>query len=464
MYTRIINRWDRVRNSFWFIPGALSLAGIGLALGSTWLRGPAASWIVDLFPWIAVSTSAARASLATISSAMVSIVGIVFSVTLVTLSIASSQYGSRLLRTFMSDTFTQVALGLLIGTSLFCMVALTRIEPSTDDKSVPNVSILIGLGMAVGSMAILIGYIHHVANLIQAPSVVAAVAADLNESLARLFPASAEEEETEQPEPFELPQAARGAPVRSAHEGYLQAIDLEGLISICKADDLVARLLVKPGEFIEIGLPLVEVWPGEAVLKRDHSEPDPSTTKSRDFGDEFAERINDCFIAGTRRTPRQDAECALDELVEVAVRALSPGINDPFTAISCLDRLSAVLGRIAERKMPDPVRRDDEGVPRIVARSTTFDDLMDAAFHQIRQFGCSCPAVAIHMMIVLTRIARHCDSAESRRAVRRHADLLQHDFRQHVEQPEDGDDFQLRYEELQEVLGKLSGTDGTSAE
>jgi uncharacterized membrane protein len=450
MYTHFINRWDAIRDSFWFVPSMMCVGSILLALGCTSLDGPSESLFLRFAPWVAVTTPAARSSLSAIGSAMVSIAGIVFSVMLVTLSITSSQYGSRLLRTFMSDRVTQFALGMLVGTSLFAMMSLAGIQESPEGMSTANVSVIVGLGLAIASLAVLIGFIHHVASLIQAPNVVAAVANDMNASFERLFPTrlgKGAREDTRKD--LRLNDDTRGSGVSSQKEGYLQAIDLETLMSIAELDDLFIRLHVKPGDFIEMHQSVLEVWPCEAIVL-DHKVPE--SIAPRDFGEVFAHRINETMITGQRRTPRQDAECALEELVEVAVRALSPGINDPYTAIACIDRLAAALGRVAERAMPTPLRTDDDGVPRIWTRTTKFGDLMDTAFNPIRQHGGKCVAVAIRLLQAFTRIAGHVSTEEQRDVICRHAEMLRHDFRAAVEQPEDGDDFEHRYQDLISVI------------
>ena len=427
-----------------------------LALACTWLDGPLEKSIVEIVPWIAVSTDAARSSLATISSAMVSIAGIVFSLMLVTLSITSSQYGSRLLRTFMSDTVTQGALGMLVGTSLFCMTALAGIQDTPDGESASNISVIVGLALAIASLAVLIGFLHHVASLIQAPNVVAAVACDLDASFDRLFPEEIGETLSERASEFQPPEAGSGSPVLSRYEGYLQAIDSETLLHLAKKRNLFVCLCVKPGEFIELGQPLLEIWPDEAVFARPAADrgngSHPAGENPPDFGKQFEADVNETMITGPRRTPRQDAECALDELVEVAIRALSPGINDPFTAISCLHRLAASLGRVAERPTPDALRFDEDGAPRILARVTSFENLIDAAFNQIRQHGAQCVAVSIQMLMALRQIASHGKSEEVQSSIQRHAKMLHRDFRACVDQPDDGDDFQRRYDELTELL------------
>ena len=249
------------------------------------------------------------------------------------------------------------------------------------------------------------------------------------------------------------PDIDSGGPVLSVREGYLQAVDSETLMYLARSHELFVRLRVKPGDFIERGQPLVEIWPSESVHAAAVQLPESrGRVASKDFGEDFSAKVNDTFIVGQRRTPRQDAECALDELVEVAVRALSPGINDPFTAIACLDRIAASLGRLAERKIPNPLRHDEDGVPRVLARPTTFDDVMNTAFNQIRQHGCHCVAVAIRMLIALRQIASHTIDQERKSTIRRHANMLERDFRRHIDQTEDGDDFQRRYDELIETL------------
>jgi uncharacterized membrane protein len=446
MFTQIINRWDAIRGSFWFVPSLMSLGALLLALACTTLEGPFSRWFAEFFPWIGVSTSSARSSLTAIGGAMVSIASIALSVLLVTLSITSSQYGSRLLRTFMADKVTQFTLGLLVGTSLFCMLALAGIREQ-QPHSTANVSAIVGVALAVASLGALIGFIHHVASLIQAPNVVAAVAHDLNESLDRLFPAQIGEPSRRQGQNVEmLRQLEGGVGIGALQEGYVQAIASESLLQIATQHNLFVRCDTKPGSFVEQGETVFWVWPADlaGVDERlpNAAEPDEA----------LQHQIADTLIAGPRRTIRQDAECALEELVEVAVRALSPGINDPFTAVACVDRLAAAVGRVAERPTPDPLRVDDAGQPRFLARSTTFADLMDSAFNQIRQHGCGCVAVSIRLADAFRRIVAHSRDGAQRSAIRRHAEMLQRDFRRQAAEPEDGDDFQQAYQRLEAAL------------
>jgi len=200
--------------------------------------------------------------------------------------------------------------------------------------------------------------------------------------------------------------------VRSTKEGYIQAIDGERMMQVAGDRDVVLRLRLRPGNFIGIDAPLADVWKTVDSVVEDISV------------DDLTEVINDTVIVGMRRTPRQDVECAIDELVEVAVRALSPGINDPFTAMNCIDRLGASLGRLAERELPSPYRCETDGRLRVITRPVAFADVLDAAFNQIRQYGRDSVAVTIRLLEALASIAEHVQRDVDRDAVRLHAALI----------------------------------------
>lgn len=285
----------------------------------------------------------------------------------------------------------------------------------------------------------LIVFIQNVATLIQAPHVVAGVARDLDGAIERLFPeligepASDEELNDASARDMESNLGENCVVVGSAREGYIQAIDADGLMHLARERDLVLRLRSQPGDFISIGSPLADVWPAAEQ---------PAAELS---GADLAVPLSETFLVGIHRTPRQDVECMIDELVEVAVRALSPGINDPFTAMNCIDRLGAALGRVAERKLPSAYRGDDEGRLRVIARPVSFANVLDAAFDQIRQYGRDSVAVTIRLLEALESISAHVQRGEDREALKLRADMIlrlaesfseEHDQREAVKQHE----------------------------
>ncbi|HAJ59616.1 MAG TPA: DUF2254 domain-containing protein, partial [Cyanobacteria bacterium UBA8543] len=170
------------------------------------------------------------------------------------------------------------------------------------------------------------------------------------------------------------------SPILATSSGYLQAIDNDKLMKIAQSKDLLVRLKHRPGKFVVQGSELVRVWPGERVNKT------------------LSQQLNEAFILGKQRTEQQDVEFCVNQLVEVAIRAISPAVNDPFTAIRCIDQLSAGLCRLAEREFPSPYRYDDDNNLRVIADPVTFAKLTDDAFNQIRQYSKPDVAVRIRML------------------------------------------------------------------
>ena len=209
--------------------------------------------------------------------------------------------------------------------------------------------------------------------------------------------------------------------IHSTREGYIEALDGEGILALAREANLILRFTVRPGSFIGEGSPLAEVFASQQEGKASESKGNGPPEEA-----EIDRRLNEAVITGIRRTPRQDVECAIEELVEVAVRALSPGINDPFTAINCIDRLGASLGRLARRKLPARRRCDEDGHLRIIAHRATFAGALDAAFNQIRQYGRASVAVVTRLLEALEHIGRFASRPEDRAALRLHAEMVSH--------------------------------------
>lgn len=408
---RLVNHWDTIRTSYWFVP---TLCSTGAVL--MWFIMPAidraiAAAELTLPDWIATTTGAARATLSALAGAMVAVTGTVFSITVVTLSLTSQQFGPRLLRRFMYDLPTQFTLGIFLATGLYCLLVL-RIVENREGLATPHLSVLLAVVAAAASMVLLIAFIHHIAVLIQAPHIVAAVARDLDDAVVRLFPdrigdpaAMGEIDEVsardEEPHPD-----AESRTIQATSEGYIQSITGDGLLGIAIDNDLLIRLRVRPGDFIAEKAPVADVWC--------RGNPDIGPTQ------EVAQAINETIIVGIRRTPRQDVACAVDELVEVAVRSLSPGINDPFTAFTCIDRLGASLARLAERKLPSSYRSDTSGTLRVIAEPVTFQHLLDVAFEPILHHGSDSDAILRRLLAALSSVAQHVHRDSDRVAIQHH--------------------------------------------
>lgn len=404
---------EKLRSSFWFLPTLMAGIAVALAVSMVALdEAVTAEWL-HWWGWAYTGgAQGASAVLQTIAGSMITIAGVVFSLTLVSLSLASSQYGSRLLRSFMRDTMTQVVLGTFLATFLYCLLVLRTIRWAEEGAFVPHLSVTLGVLFAIASLWVLIYFIHHVAVSIQADEIVARVSADLVERIDGLFPEETSRGEaatSDTPESAGVPPdfSDRALPIGSCLDGYLQIVDTGALLRTAREADVILRLERRPGQYVVKDYPLVRAWPAERVnakLKAD---------------------VNRAFVLGNQRTSVQDVELAVQELVEIAVRALSPGINDPFTAIVCVDRLGSALCRLARRDIPSPYRLDEERRLRLIACPSTFSGIVDSAFNQIRQYASGSVAVTLRLLEVIAVVATTVPLSDDRRLVlRRHADMI----------------------------------------
>jgi uncharacterized membrane protein len=374
----------------------------------------------------------AREILSTIAGSMMTVTGVVFSITVVVLVLASSQFGPRLLRNFMRDTGNKVVLGTFISTFTYCLLILRTIRSDNETQFAAPVSVTVGIVLALVSLGVLIYFIQHVSSSIQAPVVIARVGEELNAGIERLFPKklghAVPRRTSSESEALLATGCGRDfAGIQSAASGYLQAIDHDGLMEIATTRDLLVELQYRPGQFVTEGTELVRLWP------KQRATPD------------LADGFNASFFLGPDRTEEQDIEFAIHQLVEVAVRALSPGINDPFTAMNCVDRLGAALCRLAAREIPSPYRYDSAQQLRIVAHGVSFPDVMDAAFNQIRQYGRSSASVTIRLLDTLAVLARYVRREEDRLAVAHHATMIENGSRETLAEPRDRRDVEKRH-------------------
>jgi len=410
--TLLLKYWDRLGSSFWFVPAVMACLAVALAISAVELdRTIAKGWLRRL-DWI-YSGGAEGASLllGTVAGSMIAIAGTVFSMTLVALSLASSQLGPRLLRNFMRDTANQVVLGTFVATFVYCLLVLRTIRRADEVAFVPHLSVSIGVLLAMVSIGVLIYFIHHVSVSIQADEVVARVGRELEDGIDQLFPdhlGKSGSEISKAPSEADLPAAfeREARPVGALKDGYLQLIDADALMALASEEDLLLRLERRPGHYLVKGRTMVMVWPGDRVTAT------------------LVDKMNDAFVLGNQRTAGQDVEFSFQQLVEIAVRALSPGINDPFTAIACVDRLGSGLCRLARRDMPSARRFDHHGRLRLVASGSSFTGTADTAFNQIRQSARSNPAVAIRMLDAITQIAGQVQRAPDTACLQRHAGMI----------------------------------------
>jgi len=401
------------------------------------------SWS-DFF-WLETTTNGAQTVLSTIAGGMITVAGVVLSMEMVTLSITSSQFGSRVLRSRLGDRTTQWTIGAFMGTAVYSLVVLKMVRKlGEEDFFIPHVSVLVAILFALGSLMILLYFIHHVAMIAQAPEIVASLATDLRHSMERIFPDKIgdpppkddrhEREVTDR----EWHAIKDGITIASTREGYIQGIEGEDLIALAAHHDLTIELPKRPGDFLSRGETLARVaaWGqvDEAKVNR---------------------AINEAFFIGNNRTPWQDVNCSVHELSQMGVRALSPGINDPYTAVNCIDRLSSALAQLAQRKMPRTNRFDHDGHLRLIADCQTFSSVMHAAFDQMRSHAISSAAVSQRLMEGYQRIADAVTDEGQADDVRHQARLTMEGALEQGHHPADLKVIQDQYERLIKHLEPL---------
>lgn len=448
MKTRLRNLWEKLRSSYWFIPslmatGAVALSYCALALD----RRLGAQWAENLRWFPADRAEGARLILSTVAGATITVTGVVFSVTIVALSLASQQFGPRLLSNFMRDRGNQSVFGTFIATYLYCLLVLRTIHGGGQNLFIPQISLLLGFLLALFSVGVLIFFIHHAADSIQAMAVIANVSGDLHNAIGKQFP-----DRTDEPDETWREELGRGkmpgdfekkaAPLRSGKHGYIQAVDEKSLLDLAKERKILLRLDCRPGHFLVRGEPLATAWLIE-----------PSDVAN------IEERVGASFIFGSRRSPEQDIEFLVNELVEVALRALSPGINDPFTAINCIDHLGSALRELVERIPRSNYFFDDNDL-RLVVKRPTVAGLVDAAFDQIRQHGRSHASVIVRLLETIAAILPYTRSEEQRRPLLRQAAMIERGS-ESLPEAEDRKDVHARYLRIFEVLAERFGLSGT---
>jgi uncharacterized membrane protein len=377
--------WTKLRESLWALPSVIAagLAALAVAAVTLDVRLGDSS---DLIP--VAGADGARGVLATIAGSLITVTGVVFSITIVALQLASSQFTPRILRSFRSDRANQVVLGVLIGTFTYALIVLVTVRSDVADSSrfVPVIAIAIAIVLCLTSVGLLIFFIHHIARAIQAETIIDRVTREAISVIERLFPEELDDRPFTPPKPSPLARERGDTVVKATRGGYVQGISERMLMDAAVDADVVITVERRLGDFVLPEEPLATVS-GPA---------DPS---------EWLDVVRDAFAIGQERTSRQDVERGVIELTDIGVRALSPGINDPTTAMVCIDRLTQVLSLLGSRRFPDPGRVGPDGALRVVMPAADFATTLELAFTPLRHHGASHPSVAVRLVEALTRIA-----------------------------------------------------------
>jgi uncharacterized membrane protein len=430
-------RREALRTNLWIVPAVETLAVILLFAGTYGVDRAAYDGAIQLPSWVlSGAPDAARNILATVAASTITVVGIVFSITIVALTLASTQFGPRMLRNFVRDRGTQLTLGTFVATFCYAVVTLVAVGGGPHGEFVPHLSITVTLMLTLADVGVLIYFLNHIASMIQLPVVVASIAATLAAEIAAQDRGAAFGVGTKRGPPAEellARLAESGVPIRTPRSGYLQVIRHETLLKIASAADAVVQLPYRPGHFMVAGQVIAWVWPPSAA---------GSVEKGLALG----------HVTGAYRTLAQDISFGFDQLVEIALRALSPAVNDTFTALTCVDWIGDCLCRISTSWRPQRIRRDAQGEIRVIAYQADFDRLVERAFEKIRQAATGMPAIMIRQLDALVKVIEQTPERARRTVLIRQAEAIQRANLATVADPADRHDVTQRYEGVMSLL------------
>ncbi len=430
---------EKLRTAYWFIPGIMLLSAILLSFITIAIDEAYPATLENFLGWIDIADpDGAHAFLSVVSGSMIGVTGLTFSITIAALSQASSQLGPRVLNTFLRDRGNQFVLGAFLATYVYCLLIIRSITNTVEYTFVPNLSLFIAVLLSISDVVLLVYFFHHVTVILQADHVIASLGRDLDKSIQRIFPEKADysmyghslksDEDLPLVMEEETPQV-----LESEVAGYVQDIDIDDLVEIAKEHDIFLQAIHRPGDFVQKGGSLVKIWP-------------------RDFEDEeVTNSMRKAFVLGDQRLRLNDIEYLVNQLVEMAVRALASGTTDPFTAIACIDQLGSGLCGLMARTIPHGYHYDSEGELRLLTDALTFSGIIEAAFNQIRQNASSDVAVTIRLLDAIHGMSSHIQTREQKSTLIRQAEMLNRSGKQ-VPEKWDQEDIRERFESVMKAL------------
>jgi uncharacterized membrane protein len=328
-----------------------------------------------------------------IATSIMTVVSIVFAIMLMTLTLASMQFSPRIIVSFVQDRVTQWTLGIFLGTFLYCVAALPAAH-SLPDPFAPVFTVMGAMLLAVACVGWLLFFIHHISRAISVNHIVARIATDTIAVIDGMMPWPYRHDRLDG-----APAAASSweTTVVSEESGYIRFVDRKRLVGLAKDHRVKINVLRRVGHFVPAGVPLIAV------------------SKDGRLTSEAMAELRGAFDLGPTRTLQQDVEFGVLQIVDIALKAISPAVNDPSTAINCVDQLSAIMIRFASREPPESVLYDPPGTMRVVIPWIGYDRLLEAAFEQIRMYSKSDVAVSLRLLRALGDIAATTPDVEYRR-------------------------------------------------
>ncbi len=387
MIARLRSLLLSVNSSYWFFPALFTLIAIVLSVVTIYLdRNGTSAWLVRSRLIHPSEAEGARVLLTVIAGSMIGVASTVFSITIAAVAYASGNYGPRLLTNFMQDRGNQLSLGTFIATFTYSLLVLRTVQSSDGSEFTPQLSVLIAMALAMISVAVLVYFLHHIPASIRINTVLEGIGSKLIRDIKNRYPDSAEERDPREQTPGEM--------VSATATGYVKIIDFDGLNSAAEKHAATIALKVRTGDFIHPDTPLLEVAGAEVT-------------------DGMNAELQRCFGLGATRTAKQDLEFLIDELSEIALRALSPGINDPFTAIAAMQWSGAAIAELGRRDLDRGPEQEDYNWDRVQPLSDDYAHYLNRSFGVMRSAVATSPSAALKFLDTL-----HGASFSSRSAKR----------------------------------------------
>lgn len=395
MISRIYNSLQILKGNLWFFPALISVVYVGFTVGLYQIE---AHYLKDInLPSVLFNGSAedAKSLVVALLSSMITMATLAISITMVVLSLAATQLGPRLIRSFMSDRKTKLFIALFFGSVVSCFILTMILHDATPKDFTPKITITAVFAICFANLFVLLAFVHHVAQSSIADQVIIRVTQELNDSLQRLTVKEGRTTEEKLPDVENWPKDfdVKRQRIYFERSGYVQHIDYDHLKTLTARNGLFVKIFFKAGHFLVEGEDGVRVYPKNKVTK------------------DIDRHIRDCFIIGKTRTPTQDIEYSVRHLVEIGLRAQSPGMDDNFTAFTVLDHLSAAMAVLFKKETPMEWIEDDEGRVRIWAKQSHEADIIFSAFDQMRHSARNKPDIVHH---ILKKFKILCELAQTK--------------------------------------------------
>ena len=392
MITKLHHGWQEMQSSFWFLPAVMVLDAVVLATLLITVDATVDLHVVERWPLLfGAGASGARGLLTAVASSMVTVAGVVFSITIVALSLTSSQYTSRVLRNFMRDRSNQIVLGMFVGIFAYCLVVLRVIRGGDEGAFVPSLAVLVGLILAFVGIGYLIFFIHYISKSIQASSIIATAAQETLAAVDHLFSQELGEEAEEDADGYLVKSFAEQAwsAVPARKTGYIESIDADALLHLARKYQTIVRMEHGIGEFVVEGTPLISV------------------AKRGGLDDATTDELNGVYVIGRQRVVEQDAAFGIRQIVDIAMKALSPGVNDTYDRgdlRGLSDRDPGPVGNAPDYDLPL------DGRPGRATGDGPWPELREPVERSLRPDPAECRRQCRHPVADARRATNHCRS------------------------------------------------------